>query len=380
MGIALTGVVIAIYWATMGLSTSQIGILITLGLLGGTCATLGVSLYADRVGRRKLLLLISLLSVGGGGALLMHPSFVILCGLTFLGMINGMGRDRMAASSLEQAILSSGYDVKSRTQTFAWYNVVLDVGHASGSFLGGLPFFLRHTYKVSDIASYQWTFLVYCGLIFLSGLFYFGLSKKVEIFNVAKEPISAASLKRVKRFAGISFLDSIGGGFLTNALVAYWFFKTFGVSEATIGTLFFTTRIANAFSHLMAAWLANRVGLLNTMVFSHIPSSLLLMCIPFMATFWSAAILYFIRECLVEMDVPTRQSYMASIVQPKERTFALGMVTVTRNFGWAVSPMVAGDVMNTVSFSTPFFIGPSIKIIYDLLMYTTFRKIHPDSQ
>ncbi len=379
LGVSIVGTVVAIYWATVGFSSAQIGILVSLGLAGGTLATFCVSLFADKFGRRRMLLLLSMLSVLGGVFIALNPSFLGMCVATFIGMLNGMGRDRMAAFSLEQALLAQSPDTHSRTKAFAGYNLIQDIGHASGSLLASLPFLFRKFFAIENISSYQWTFVFYSCLLLISGLLYFGLSQEVEIDGKEKQKVSPDSFQKIKKFGMLSFLDSFGGGFLTGALISYWFFKRFGVTEEVIGTLFFFARVANGVSFIVAAWLSKKIGLINTMVFTHIPASICLMIVPFMPSFWMAALLYIMRECLVEMDVPTRQAYLSSIVQPHERTFALGIVNVVRNLAWSISPVIAGSAMKLMSLSAPLFAGPSIKICYDLLLYKAFRKIKPSA-
>ena len=375
MGVSLTGVVIAIYWAKLGFSAPHIGILTTFGLLGGAAATLAMSFWADSLGRRNSLLLLALFSIGGAVALMLKLHFLVLCGAVFLGMVNGMGRDRLASFSIEQSILSSVSTVHERTKAFAWYSLVMDIGHALGSLLGSLPFLLRTKWAVSEILSYQAVFAFYGFLLFVCMLCYLSLSRKVEVQKDPTQKISKQSQKRVMKFAGISFLDALGGGFLTSALVSYWFYKKFGVTEEVIGLIFFGARIANAVSFLGAAWLAKKIGLVNTMVFTHIPSNIVLMLVAFAPSLWMAILFYLIRESFVEMDVPTRQSYIASIVEPHERTFAIGILNVTRTLGWGLSPALAGQAMKGLSLSAPFFIGSSIKIFYDLILYKNFRHI-----
>ena len=377
MGVSLIGTVVAIYWATVGFNSAQIGILVTLGLAGGTLATFCVSFFADKWGRRRMLLTLSFFSCAGGIFLALNPSFTVMCVVTFIGMINGMGRDRMAAFSLEQSLLAQTQDTHTRTKVFATYNLIQDIGHASGSLLAGLPFLFRKIFTIEAVHSYQLTLVFYAFLLLIGGIFYLGLPKEIEIKNRINQKISPDSLRKIKNFGALSFLDSLGGGFLTGALISYWFFKRFGVTEETIGFLFFLARIANGASFLVAAWLSKKIGLVNTMVFTHIPASIFLMIVPFMPSFWLAALLYLLRECLVEMDVPTRQSYLASIVSDHERTFTLGIVNVIRNLAWATSPVMAGYAMRVMALSTPLFAGPSIKICYDLLLYKMFRKIKP---
>jgi predicted MFS family arabinose efflux permease len=175
-------------------------------------------------------------------------------------------------------------------------------------------------------------------------------------------------------------LDSIGGGFLNSALISYWFFRQYGTSEANLALLFFAARVLNALSHVVAAWLARRIGLLNTMVWTHLPSSLLLMAAPASSSAALAAVLFLAREALVEMDVPTRQSYVMAVVKPGERTFASGVTNVTRNAAWAIGPSVAGVVMQHVALAGPLIIGGGLKIVYDVLLYRAFRHVRPPEE
>jgi len=175
-------------------------------------------------------------------------------------------------------------------------------------------------------------------------------------------------------------LDAGGGGFLADALLAYWFFERFGLNEQSLGMLFFAVRVLNAVSHLGAAWLAERIGLVKTMVFTHLPSSLFLLIVPFAPTFPIAAALLLARESLVEMDVPTRQSYVAAMVQPQERVYASGITSLTRTSAWAVTSSVAGALMQHVAFSAPLVLGGGMKVIYDLLLYRNFRHLRPPEE
>ena len=175
-------------------------------------------------------------------------------------------------------------------------------------------------------------------------------------------------------------IDSLGGGFLSSALIAYWFFERYGLSEGQLAMLFFAARALNAVSHVAAAWLARRIGLLNTMVLTHLPSSVLLMAAPAAASGSVAAALFLGRESLVEMDVPTRQSYVMAIVPPHRRTYASGVTNLTRTIGWAIGPPVAGLVMQHVVLAAPLFIGGGMKIAYDLVLYRSFRHLRPPEE
>ena len=385
LGVGLTGVILGIYLSRAGFSAIGIGVVIAAGMAGTALATLVVSFRADRLGRRRTLVALSLLLAAGGLglALTTKPGGILL--LAFVGMLNGMGRDRGAAYALEQAIMPETTTAEGRTWALAWYNLVLDGGHASGALAGAIPFLLRRWFEVELLASYQLTFGVYAGLGVVSAVLYSLLSQQIEMAvptSLAQEAtkVSPASKKIVYRLAALSGMDSVGGGFLSGALIAYWFFRRFGVAEESLALLFFVVRLANAGSYLVAAWLARRIGLVNTMVFTHIPSSLFLIAVAFAPSFAWAVALFVARECLVEMDVPTRQSYIVAVVQPHERTFASGVTNVTRGVAWAAAPSLAGYFMQSVALSAPLFLGGGLKIGYDLLLFAAFRRLKPPEE
>jgi predicted MFS family arabinose efflux permease len=184
----------------------------------------------------------------------------------------------------------------------------------------------------------------------------------------------------IAKLTALFSLDAFGGGFLTDALVSYWFFRRFGLSEHDLGLVFFTVHVLNALSHLGAAWLARRIGLVNTMVFTHLPSSIFLMAVPLAPSAKWAIALFFAREALVEMDVPTRQSYVASLVAPGERSSASAVTNVARNAGWAIGSAVGGALMQVFTFSAPLFVGGGIKVFYDVLLYRSFRALKPPEE
>jgi predicted MFS family arabinose efflux permease len=192
--------------------------------------------------------------------------------------------------------------------------------------------------------------------------------------------LSAHSRRILWKISSLFAIDSLAGGFLTAALLAFFFYERFGVSEGVVGALFFGARVANAFSHLGAAWLARRIGLVNTMVFTHIPSSLLLATVPFAPSFPVAAALFLLREGLVEMDVPTRQSYVMAVVRTEERTVASGVTHLVRLGAWAVAPTFAGALMQGTSLATPLLIGAAMKIAYDLMLWVSFRGQRPPEE
>jgi predicted MFS family arabinose efflux permease len=234
---------------------------------------------------------------------------------------------------------------------------------------------------VDRAVSYGYIFFGYAALNLLSGAFYLLMSPQVELTHATTSrvvrPISPQTKGIVMKLAGLFSLDSLGGGFLTDALVSYWFFRRFGIPEQSLGILFFAVHLLNAGSHLGAAWLAKRFGLLNTMVFTHLPSSVFLIAVPFMPSFKLAILLFLLREALADMDVPTRQSYVAAVVRSEERTFSSGITNLTRNVGWAVGSSLAGVFMQGIAFSAPLVAAGGLKIGYDVLLYCSFRHLKP---
>jgi len=224
-------------------------------------------------------------------------------------------------------------------------------------------------------------FLVYAALLAAGLPLYAGLSAAAEVpARVQRLVVTAESRRVLAKISALFAIDSIAGGFIGAALVSWFFFERFGVSATVIGLLFFGARLMNAASHLGAAWLAARIGLVNTMVFTHIPSSLLLLTVPLAPTFAIAAILFLLREGLVEMDVPTRQSYVMAMVKPEERTFASGVTHLVRLGGWAVAPAFAGWLMQAVALGAPLVVGATMKIGYDLALWASFRKLKPPEE
>ena len=379
--VGLSGVVLALHLAALGFNAAAVGLAVSLGLAGCAVGTAAVTSIADLWGRRATLIALALLMALGGGVLAwaQHPPVIMLS--VFVGMLNGMGRDRGAGLTVEQAVLPRTTSGAKRTAVFAWYNVVVDAGHAVGSLLGGLPALLRTQAGMSVPDSYRWTWGLYSALCLLAGLCALRLSRTIELDGAKKPPrLSPTSRRVVTKFAALSGLDSLGGGFLTTALLGYWFFRRFGVDEALLGPLFFVVRILNGLSHLGAAWLAQRIGLVNTMVWTHLPSSLLLMTVSIAPNLSVAITLFLIREALVEMDVPTRQSYIVAVVSDAERTRAAEISNVTRSAAWAVAPAVAGVLMRHLSLSAPLLVGPGLKIAYDLLLYRAFRHVKPPEE
>jgi MFS family permease len=377
----MAGVVVGLYLATRGLDPAWIGMVVSAGLAGAALAALAVTLIGDRLERRQTLLALTALSVLGGLVFVVLRTPLAIALAAFVGMLNGMGRDRGAAAVVEQAILPGTAPDRERTRTFAVYNVFQDAGDGLGALLGGLPA-LQRLAPIGEPGAFTFAMAMPALLLALCMPFYLRLSPQVEAEAPQRDAprLSRESRTVLWRIAALFALDSIGGGFLTTALMAYFFFERFAVGPVAIGALFFAARVANAVSHLVAAWLASRLGLLNTIVLTHMPSSLLLMTLPWAPNFTVAALLFLLREGLVEMDVPTRQSYVMAVVRPEERMTASGVTSLVRLGGWAVAPAAAGALMQAQSLALPLFVGAAIKIAYDVTLYFAFRSRKPPEE
>jgi len=379
IGTGLIGITLGLYLTRLKFNETEMGLTVAAGLGGCALAGLVATLWADLHGRRRFLIEVALVSVLGGLAVAFASSPLVIGVAAFIGMINGMGRDRGAALIVEQAALPNTTNETGRTQTLAWYNLLQDAGHALGSLLAGLPSLL--VYAETTTAPDRLAFGFYALLLATTALLYCFLSSIVEQGRrIDRQGMKPESRRIVAKISALFALDGLGGGFLTSALLTYFFFERFGVGGGTISLLFFGARVLNAFSHLGAAWLAARIGLVNTMVFTHIPSSLLLVTVAFAPNFAVAAILFLLREGLVEMDVPTRQSYVLAVVRPEERTAATGVTSLVRLAAWAVAPLLAGFFMQSVSLALPLVIGAAMKISYDILLYFSFRSVKPPEE
>src|ERR1051326_7472118 len=384
-GIGLLGVVLGVFLYREGFSSTAIGLVIAAGLSGSAAGTVFITFKADHLGRRQTLSVLSLLTAAGALPLIFHFGLPAMILVAFLGMLNGMGSDRSPAFALEQATLPGLVPDVKRTWALAWYSVVLDASGAVGALAAGIPIVAQRRWGMDLGYSYRLLFIGYAGVSVLTALLYLLLSLEVEVRKAGlplqtRSAISPETRSTVRRLSALFSIDAFGGGFLTDALVSYWFFRRFGIAESRLALLFFTVHVLNALSHLGAAWLAKRIGLIKTMVFTHLPSSVFLIAAAFMPSPRWAVLLFLLRESLVEMDVPTRQSYVAAVVKPEERTFAAGVTNLVRNGAWAAASAVAGFFMQQVAFAAPLLLGGGLKIIYDGLLWRAFRHQVPPEE
>ena len=382
-GTGLLGVILGIYLSRRGYTSLWIGVVIAVGLAGSSVGTTAVGMTADRLGRRRFLVILSMLTAIGALGLAFSPTSALLLVAAFIGMVNATGTDRSAAYALDQAVIPALVSDSKRTWSLAVYNVLIDGGGSLGALIAGLPLFLQHRLGLPLLEAYKFIFLGLAGLSIATATVYGFLSPGIEMADphgATARRISQESKPIIVKLTALFSLDAFGGGFLTDALVSYWFFRRFGIAEHDLGIVFFVVHLLNAISHLGAAWLAKHIGLLNTMILTHLPSSLLLMGVPFATSFKGAVILFFCREALVEMDVPTRQSYVAAVVRPNERTIVSSFTNLARNVFWAVGSAAAGLAMQMLSFSAPLLLGGGAKVLYDILLFKSFRALKPPEE
>jgi len=381
LGLGMVSILLAIYLMQLDLSKAQVGCVISVGLIGAACGNILVTFFGDRIGRKKTLIIYALLSAAAGLTVCFFTNFYAILAVSFIGMLNARGKDRGAALVLETAIIPSLEGDQERTKSYAWFSIVQDVGLGLGGLLAGLPTLLTSFWDIPQLIAFKTTFGFYAVFMLLAALMYTYLSARVEVpLEHVKFKLSPEGKKAVTKIGSFFAIDSLAGGFLTSALLAYYFYERFGVSVEALGVLFLVARCLNAVSYLGAAWLAKKIGLINTMVFTHMPSSFILIAAAFAPTFPIAAALFLLREMLVEMDVPAKKSYLMAIVKPEERTTMSGVTMIVRMFGWAVGPAFAGFFMQYMSSAMPLFIGAGLKITYDILIYSFFRKIKPPEE
>lgn len=364
-------IVFGLHLGTLGFDEVELGLLIAAGLAGMALGTLIAGFFADRTGRRASLVVVCTVMSCAALALSVSDTFILVLVASFIGMINGMGRDRGPAQAVDQAIVAQATPSDKRTNAFSTYTLLQDVGTGVGSLLAGL---------LSSPTGYRAAFIGYAVLVFLSGMLSLRMTSNVEArIETRQAVLSPHSRRLVSRFAALSAMDSLGGGFITRTLLTYWFMHRFKIDPAWIGVLFAVASFVSAAGYLVAARLARHIGLVNTMVFTHIPSSVLLMLVPLAGSFPVAMLVFILREFLSPMDVPTRQSYLSAIVADHERTAAAGIVNMTRNASWVVGPTLAGWAM-TLSFAAPLFMAGIIKIVYDLSLWATFKDVKPPEE
>jgi MFS family permease len=384
-------VVLVLYLVELGLSESEIGVLLSATLLGDTAISLWMTTRADRVGRRRMLLLGAALMFAGGAAFASTHAFWALLAAATVGVISPSGNEVGPFLALEQAALAQSVEPTRRTGTFAWYSLTGSFATALGALAGGVAAEGLQRSGMTPVASYRWILLGYAA----SGVVLFALisrlSPGVEAPPAERRNGRPAFLDRnlglhrsrrvVFRLASLFAVDAFAGGFIVQSFVAYWFHRRFGADPGLLGAIFFGANLLAGVSALSAAWVARRIGLVRAMVFTHLPSNALLLLVPLMPSLgWAIAVLL-LRFSISQMDVPTRQSYTMAVVDPDERSAAAGITGIARTVGASLAPVAAGPLFASPALANvPFFIAGVLKAAYDLALYWSFRSLSPPEE
>jgi MFS family permease len=380
----LLAVILALYLSDLGLTDSQIGLLLTLTLLGDTFISLWITTRADRVGRKRMLLIGAALMVLAGILFAFTRNFYLLLFAATIGVISPSGNEVGPFLAIEQSALAHTLPASDRTQVFAWYQLAGSLATALGSLIGGGLAQILQNSGVPAVSSYRYIILIYALLGFVLLVLFNFVSPKVEVMFKGNEAAKinllglGASSKTVLKLAGLFSVDAFAGGFVVQTIVAYWFHLRYGVSPSTLGAIFFGANILAGISALSAAWIARRIGLLNTMVFTHVPSNILLILVPLMPNLPLAISVLLLRFSISQMDVPTRQSYTLAVVAPAERSSAAGVTGIARTLGASLAPLFSAPLIGIPALAgAPFIISGALKLIYDFSLYRSFKTIKP---
>ena len=371
-------IILPAYLTALGLTPFQIGIVAAAALLGSSILTLAVGFFAPKHDLRNLLLLGAALMVATGIAFpnVEHIALIVL--VAFFGTINPSTGDTGVLVPLEHAMLAQGAPDQERTRVFARYSLIGALAMASGALAAVMPDFLASC-GMPKLSAFKLMFYVYALLGILAAILYRFLPH-AQAQEAAPSTALGPSRWVVYRLAALFSLDSFAGGFVVQSLLALWLFERFDMSLSAAGLFFFWSGVLTAFSYPVAAWLSKRVGLINTMVFTHIPSSIFLILAAFSPNLPLALGLLLIRSALSQMDVPTRTSYVMAVVTPPERTAAASLTAVPRSLASSLSPALAGALLATPFSGLPLVVCGVLKILYDVALLTSFRHIKPPEE
>lgn len=369
------------YLTLLGYGALEIGVIVTATLLGSGIMTLVIGMIAHQYRSRSLLLTASLLMIATGIAVVFATDFWPLLIVAFVGTLNPSAGDVSVFSPLEYSLLARAASARSRTALFARYSLIGALVGAIGAQAASIPILTAPVLALDIRTALRGMFLLYGVLGAASLLFYRRLSPKIDTHDEAQQPAPLGKSKRiVYKLAALFSVDSFAGGFAVQSLLALWLFDRFQLSVATAGTIFFWVGVLSALSQLVAVRIAARFGLINTMVFTHIPASLFLILVPFMPTLPLALAFLFLRSALSQMDVPARTSYVMAVVSPGERAAAASVTAVPRSLVAAISPAFAGYLLSLSSFGWPLVICGGLKIVYDLLLLKMFSQVKPPEE
>jgi MFS family permease len=369
----LVSVLLATHLFALGHSAAQVGAIVTATLLGSATLTLAVGLGGRRIPERSLLLAASLLMLATGLAFAGVAALPLLLLVAFVGTLNPSGGDVSVFLPIEQSLLAANVAAVDRTALFARYNRAGILRAACGALATGAPLLVG-----AEGAPQPRAFVLYGAVAIAIGALYRGLdSGRIPHPGNAARGSLVEARPAVLRLTALFSLDAFGGGFVVDSLVALWLFQRFDLSLEAAGVVFFAARLLSALSQLVSSWLASRIGLINTMVYTHLPANLFLIAAAFMPTAGTAIACLLARMALSQMDVPARQSYVIAITPPAERAAAVSVTNVPRSLASALSPFAAGLLLEHSRFGWPLVIGGVLKIIYDLMLLAQFRSVIP---
>jgi MFS family permease len=379
-GDGFVSLLLPVYLLDLGFSPLQVGLIAATTLLGSGFLTLVVGLHAHRYPYRTLLLAATALMAATGMGFAAVSDFWPLLLIALVGTLNPSSGDVSVFLPLEHAVLAQAVDDRRRTRVFARYSLVGSLVAAIGSLAAAFPDWISGNAGLSTRSAIQAMFVLYAMLAGLAAVIYRGLPRRLVSVGQQRTVPLTTSRRSVYTLAALFSLDAFAGGFVVQSMLALWLYQTFSMSLAAAGTLFFWTGVLTAVSYLIAARIATRFGLVNTMVFTHLPSSLCLIAIPFTPDLGHVIALLLVRSALSQMDVPTRSSYVMAIVPPPERPAAASITSVPRSLASAVSPFLAGSLLGASSFGWPLLIAGALKIVYDVLLFIQFRSVHPPEE
>ena len=379
-GDGYVSLLLPVYLLELGYTPLEVGIIATATLLGSGVLALMVGLHAYRFHYRALLLAATFLMAGTGLGFAFVTDFWPLLVIALVGTLNPSSGDVSVFLPLEHAVLSRVVRDRDRTAVFARYSIVGSLVAAVGSLAAGLPSFATHEWGIKNRAAIQAMFLLYAAMAVVTAFVYRGLPKALESGEQKAQAPLTKSKGRVYTLAALFSLDSFAGGFIVQSMLALWLYPRHGLSPAAAGTIFIWTGILAAISFLVAVRIADRVGLVNTMVFTHIPANVCLILIPFVNDLALVIVLFLVRSALSQMDVPTRSSYVMAIVSPAERPAAASITSVPRSLASAASPFFAGWLLGMSPFGWPLVAAGGMKIAYDLMLLAMFRKVRPPEE
>jgi MFS family permease len=378
-GDGFVSVLLPVYLLALGLGPLQVGIVATAALLGSALLTLATGFLGARYDHRHLLLAAAGLMIATGTAFAVVDNYAILLVVAFAGTANPSAGSVSAFVPLEHAVLAREAASNDRTRMFARYSLVGALAGAGGSLCAALPDLLAPV-GLSQLTALKMMFVLYACLGLLGGLFYRRIPLRAPSQDRSTSSALGPSRHTVYKLAALFSLDAFAGGFVVQSLLALWLFERFDLSLAAAGAFFFWSGVLSAFSFPVAAWLSQRIGLVNTMVFTHIPSSIALVLAAIAPTLHTALALLLIRAALSQMDVPTRSSYVVAVVTEAERAAAASLTSVPRSLAAAISPMLAGALFAASFRAWPLVICGVLKIAYDLLLLAQFRHLKPPEE